>query len=156
MKKLFVFSLIILSSFAQAQTADSGKVIGIHPAVGKLITRDEKIRYRLFSEYKDSTFENAKIIKYNDSTFVLDVTSIQGTEIKTNVNTKQLDDLYFKIDDVVKGKSVDNDEYVKTDQEKKEERKRRRADADRSFWYNFFAEMTILTFETILTFAFTN
>jgi hypothetical protein len=152
------FFLLILSILfflnLHARNTDSAKVIGVHPAVGKLISLDEKIKYKLFTEYKDSVFVSAQVLKLNDSTFQLSVRSIQGIEIKNHISTKQLDDLFYRIDDVEKGKKIKEEEYVMTDEEKKEERRKRSREVSASFWYNFLAQMTILTVETLLTIAF--
>lgn len=155
MRRLF-FTLFFLSFFfAKAQNADSGRVIGIHPAVGKSISREEKIRYALFPEYKDSLFESAEIIKYNDSTFMLHVRAVQGTEITTKVSTRELDDLFYDIEKVEKSKK-EKDEYVLTEEERKEIRRKRAKEESANFWTDFLVNMTIITFETLLTITFSN
>jgi hypothetical protein len=152
MRHLFLFAFIFLAGLLKAQEADSGKVIGLHPSVGKLITRDEKIRYHLFPDYKDSIFQSAKIIRYNDSTFILAVSTTIGQEVKTPVTTIDLDNLYYRIEDSEKAKKS-NDDYVLTEEERKEARKKRAKHDNSIFWYNFLAEMTVFTIEIVLALA---
>lgn len=151
---LLLFCLFSLS--IRAQIRDSARVIGIHPAVGKEISRNEKIRYQLFPEYKDSIFSSAAIVKLNDSTFQLSVTSIQGIQVNNHIGTKELDELFYRIDDAEKGKKIRDEEYVMSEEEKKEQRRKRSREASSDFWYNFLAQMTIVTIETLLTIAFAN
>jgi hypothetical protein len=101
MKQLLYFSLLFFISFSQkAQTADSGKVIGIHPIVGKTISLDEKIKYNLFPEYNDSLFSSAQFIRNSDSTYTIVFTSISGTELKKNISSNEMNDLFYKIDKI--------------------------------------------------------
>jgi hypothetical protein len=151
---IFLFAFHCLPSLAQHN--DSLKVIGIHPAVGKMITRDEKIKYHLFPEYKDSIFESAQIFSLNDSTFLVSIKTINGIEVRNYISTSQLDKIYYRIDELQKGKQVPEEEYVMTKEEKKEARKGRARDASLDFLVDFFAQMTIITLEALLTFALTN
>ncbi|MDF2435690.1 MAG: hypothetical protein K0Q95_66 [Bacteroidota bacterium] len=152
MRHLFLLLFFFLSCFTQAQTADSGKVIGLHPSVGKIISQEEKLRYHLFPDYKDNVFQNAKVIKYNDSTFILSVSTVTGKEVQSPITTTELDDLYYQIEDAEKAKRSE-EEYVMTEEEKKEIKKKRVRQYNSTFWYNFLAQMTILTIEVVLAIA---
>ncbi|HEX8514805.1 MAG TPA: hypothetical protein VF868_01310 [Bacteroidia bacterium] len=155
MKIFRLLFLLLLPICSHAQSFDSVKVLGIHPAVGKLITADEKVKYKLFPEYKDSTFESARVLKYNDSLFVLCVRSINGTELTKDIGTDQLDKLYYAVEELEKQKKPRED-YVMSDEEKRETERRRSRNNNSEFWWNFLAQMTILTFETLIAFAFIN
>lgn len=155
MKPFLLLVMFLLPFAIKAQTTDSAKVIGIHPAVGKIISRDEKIKYHLFEEYKDSTFESAELFKCKDSTFLLSVKSIQGNELKSPISTKQLDDLYFKIDEVEKMQAKTADEYLQSSVAKEAEKKKKARD-NSNFWIDFFTQLTIVTIETFITLALTN
>jgi hypothetical protein len=154
MRKLLLAFLLSFPLLLKAGTGDTSKVIGIHPAVGKSISRDEKIKYKLFPEYIDSLFESAEVTRCSDSTFLLNVRTVQGTDIHNSISTKQLDDLYYRIDDIEKVKK--EPEYVMTEEEKKEERRKRNRQNNSDFWYDFLAQMTIATFEVIITAVLSN
>lgn len=156
MRHLLLLCLFACSFFAKAQNTDTMKVIGVHPAVGKAISKDEKIKYRLFPEYKDSTFVSARVLKYNDSTFMLSVTALQGIELNNYISTKQLDALYYQIDDVEKGRQPKEEQYVQTEEEKRLERKRRNQEAASGFWMDFLGQMIALTVETLIFAALSN
>jgi hypothetical protein len=151
---LFLFFTFIFC--AKAQEPDTLKVIGIHPAVGKIISQDEKIRYHLFPEYKDSAFISARVLKYTDSTFMLSIRSVQGVEVQNHISTKQLDALYYQIDDVEKGKQPREEQYVLTEEEKRQERKRRNKEDASEFWMEFLGQMIAVTVETLIFAALSN
>lgn len=156
MKQLLIISFLLFSALAKAQNPDSTKLIGIHPLVGKTISQGEKIHYKLFPEYKDSVFHSAQLFKLNDSTFQLCTKTINGTEIKSYLTTKELDELYYRIDESEKAREGKQEEYVMTKEEKKEERRERAREANRSFWTDFLVQATIITFEAIITVLLTN
>lgn len=109
MKTLFIGILLIFSIACFAQIEQSGKVIIVHPSVGKVIDNYEKKVYGLFPEYRDSTFNSAYIIKYTDSSFAVIVTDIKNQTIEKNISSKELDNMYFQIDGQ-KQKSLYNEE----------------------------------------------
>jgi|GEM_PF-5974585 len=156
MKHLLLLCLFSCSFFAKAQDPDTMKVIGIHPAVGKVISKDEKIKYRLFPEYKDSTFISARVLKSNDSTFMLSVSALHGIELNNYISTKELDALYYQIDDIEKGRQPKEEQYVQTDEEKKQERKRRNQEAASQFWLDVLGQMIVVTVETLILVALSN
>lgn len=105
MKGIPLFILLLASLFAKAQTADTATLIGLHPAVGKVIDRDEKMKYHLFPEYDDRLFDKAQFYSRNDTAFMLVITSISGTKMKYAVNPVLMDELYEQID------AVDSKQY---------------------------------------------
>ena len=129
MKQLsFFISFLLLSLCANAQT-DTAKLIGLHPAVGKTISRDEKIKYHLFKLYDDNTFASAQVFMYNDTTYLLKVTQTNGSLLQDTMRTNQMDDFYTRIDEVEKAK-IKDPEYAITTQEKQETYKKHRSVAD--------------------------
>ncbi|MCW3085889.1 MAG: hypothetical protein JWP12_3255 [Bacteroidetes bacterium] len=119
MKQLhFFIAFLFLSLCANAQP-DTAKLIGLHPAVGKIISHNEKIKYRLFPEYSDNTFTSAQVFMYNDTTYLLKITQTDGNTLKDTIRTYQMDDFYTRIEDVEKGK-IKDPEYAITTQEKQD------------------------------------
>ena len=149
---LFVF--LHLLSFSQ--TKDSGQVIGIHPTLGKSITQDEKARYHLFPEYQDSLFESAKIFKYNDSTFLLIIKPIHAAEITRNISTKELDAIYYKVEEDNAAVKKAENSYTMTEEEKKAERRKQHSDYWDDALAEFFSQLFIVTIEVLITAAFSN
>ncbi|MCE3279429.1 MAG: hypothetical protein K0S44_1620 [Bacteroidetes bacterium] len=147
---------IILPTLLSAQASDSVKVIGIHPAVGKSISRNEKIQYKLFPQYKNESFEQAEVLKLNDSTFVLAVKPVNGNSIKCPITIAELDELFYQIDKPVTRKKPLDDDYVKELEERKEAEKTRAKNDNSEFWWNFLTQMTIITFETLIAIGLTN
>ncbi len=156
MKQLQLFILLFLVSLlANAQTADTAKLIGIHKAVGKTITRDEKIKYQLFTEYKDDTFDSAQVFRYNDTTYELRIASSNGSILKTAITGSQMDEMYNHIDNIVNGKTQEGD-YVITAEEKKRQHDQRIKEERSQFWTNFLINMAAATFEIVLNVILTN
>ncbi|MCW3085888.1 MAG: hypothetical protein JWP12_3254 [Bacteroidetes bacterium] len=155
MKRLQLFILLLIISLgANAQTADTAKLIGIHTAVGKTITRDEKIKYQLFPEYNDREFDSAQIFRYNDTTYELRIASSNGSMIKTVISNSRMDDLYNRIDNIENGKTIEGD-YVITAEEKKRQHDQR-VKAERSeFWTSFLGDMVSATVEITMEVIFT-
>ena len=98
MKSGFLLLLLLLTFATQAQVSDTAKLIGLHPAVGKVIDRDEKMKYRLFPDYDDRLFEKAELYSMNDTAYLLVITSVSGTKMKYHVNEVLMDKLYEQVD----------------------------------------------------------
>lgn len=131
---------------SQAQTDDSIKIITLHPSVGNSIDVHEKKMFYLFSDYKDSIFESAEILKYNDSTYTFRFKTTNGKILEKPTNKHELDEMYAKIDRI---KPV---EYVKTEHEK-EARKRSSGNAKAEFGYNLanvLLEITLITLSVFI------
>jgi hypothetical protein len=156
MKHFFLIAFILFNLVVQAQTSANAKLIGIHPAVGKTISQDEKIRYRLFPQYKDSTFESAQVFKLSDSTFLLAVKPITGSELKSPISIPELDELFYRIDEAEKNKKNVEEDYVLSKEERKEAERKRAGNENSEFWWNFLAQMTIITLETIIAIGLSN
>ena|SRR6218665_2889343 len=158
MKHYFsLFLVVMVCSFAQAQTNDSAKVIGIHPAVGKSISREEKISYQLFTQYKDSLFESAYVLKLSDSTYEVVVRTIRGDYIRNQISSKEMDDLYYRVDEISKAGKQQNDHFANlSEEEKKRIRKQQRADAAGEILLDFLGQMVLVTLQVLLTAALTN
>ena len=156
MKHFLLLLTCFIGSALFSQTLDSSKIIGIHPAVGKSITKDEKVRYHLFPEYKDSLFESAHVLKYNDTTFALVIKPINASEIVRSISTKELDALYYNVEDIEALSKKTEDAYAFSSEEKKEGQKKHHNgywdDALSEFLWDLFA----LTFEVLITAAFSN
>ena len=152
--RIFIF-LFLVSLLANAQTADTAKLIGIHKAVGKTITRDEKIKYHLFTEYKDDTFDSAQVFRYNDTTYELRISSSNGSMVKTMIGDSQMNQLYNRIDNIENGKTIESD-YVISAEEKKRQHDQRIKEERSQFWTDFLINMAAATFEIVLSAIFIN
>ncbi|OFY85257.1 MAG: hypothetical protein A3F72_04445 [Bacteroidetes bacterium RIFCSPLOWO2_12_FULL_35_15] len=126
MKKLIYFVLLFLPLLSIAQTSDGIKIITLHPSIGKSIDAQEKKEFFLFPDYKDSIFESAEILKYNDSTYAIRFTTITGKVFEKPVNTNELDAMFAKVD------SKKPNEYVETNRERTSEAKERKSEGTTS------------------------
>jgi len=151
MKNLLLFFSILLSFRAVAQT-DTAKVIGIHTAVGKSISQEEKIKYHLFPEYKDSLFESARIVKLNDSTYEVVVHSTGGADIKSYISTQELDGMYFRIDEINRSDRAFAEKPAMTEEERKKIRHRQIA----STMIQVLGEVFLLSLQVALSIALAN
>lgn len=140
---ILLFFMLSLSAFSQ----DSMKVIGIHPSIGKTISKGDKVGYQLFPEYKDSVFASAYVIMNTDSSYTLSVITPANKVIKRPISTQELDEIHFKIGSKGKAETVD---YVQSEPEKKAIRKER---ANRTFM-NVIAQIALVSFQVLLTAAF--
>ena len=122
---LLIFCLITI--ITNGHNPDSVKVIGLHPAIRKTISQDAKIKYHLFPEYKDSLFGSAQIIKLNDTIYHLVIHSITGTDVKATISIKELDEMYFRIDDVYASAKAQEDPYALPEEDRKEIRRKENA-----------------------------
>jgi hypothetical protein len=116
MKKNIFLLFLFLPFFLQAQTADSVKIITLHPSVGKSIDVKEKKEFYLFPDYNDSIFESAEILKYNDSTYTIRFKTTTGNFFEKPTNTKELDAMYAKVDRIKPA------EYVETKHDRESRR----------------------------------
>jgi hypothetical protein len=156
MRISFLILILIFPVVLSAQSSDSIKVIGIHPAVGKSISQNEKIRYKLFPQYKDESFEQAEVLKLNDSIFVLSVKPVKGNSIQCPITVNELDELFYQINKQENRKKNPDDDYVKELEEQKEAQKTKARNDNSEFWWNFLTQMTIITFETLIAIGLTN
>lgn len=156
MRSILFLLVFFISSLSTAPLAakslptamqDSMKVIGIHPAVGKSITKQDKIYFKIFPEYNDSIFFSAYVILNTDSTYTLAVNTINNKNIKRPIDRKELDQIHFAIDNKSKEESID---YVQKDEDKKAIRKER---ANRTFM-NVLAQIALVSFQVLLTASF--
>lgn len=122
MKKLIYFLLLFLPLLSIAQTSDGIKIITLHPSIGKSIDALEKKEFSLFPDYKDSIFELAEIVKYNDSTYTIRFTTTTGKIFEKPVSTNELDAMYAKVD------TKKPTEYVETNRERKSEARERKSE----------------------------
>jgi Na+-transporting NADH:ubiquinone oxidoreductase subunit NqrC len=147
---LLLFFLIPLLS--SAQTTDSGMVITLHPAVGNTITANEKKQFDLFTEYNDSLFESAQIVKYNDSTYAIRLKTIQGNFFERETDSKELHTIYEKIERI---KPVEKDEYVENKRNSEQLKKDKQEDRiNTGFQFSqMFFELLVITLEVLVAFS---
>ena len=143
MKHVLCFLLLASAFFAKAQNTDTMRLIGIHPAVGKTIERDEKKEYHLFTDYNDSLFDYAQVFRKNDTTFRLVITSIRGSQQSYRLDTAAMNELYDRIDAVEQAK-LNGDDYADTDTKVK---KHPHAD----FWYDVLGEAIYVTIDLLIS-----
>lgn len=158
MKHFSFLLLFLLCSLAKAQTPDSAKAIGIHPAVGKSISCGEKIKYRLFTEYKDSLFKSAEVLKFNDSTYEAVIHTTKGIDVKTYLSTEEMDRLYFRIDEISKADKQHAGNFTDPSEEEEEKRikRKQRASAAGDIFLEILGQAIIVSLQVMLTAVLTN
>lgn len=132
-KKLFqilFFIFAISFGFAKnsnSQTYKNGKIVAFHPSVGNSIDLSEKKQFLLFTEYNDSLFESAQLIKYNFDSFSVLFKTTKAESFEKSITIKELDEIYGFIEKAKPAATSLNDDYVdkKPTKEKQEKQKKR-------------------------------
>ena len=102
MRNYCIFILLFLSSFIlKAQKAcDEGRIVALHPTIGQTITIDEKKKFSLLSQYADSTFESAQLVKYNDSTYSFVIRKTDGERSEKFITKIEVEKMYAQIEQI--------------------------------------------------------
>jgi hypothetical protein len=152
--KFFLFTSCFLLAFVSF-SQDSMKVIGIHPAIGKTISQDEKIQYKIFPEYSDTVFTGAYVLLNTDSSHTLVMNTCAGKIVKRSIDTKELDQIYYTIAEAEKIKQAEEISYVSpAEEETKEEKKKRRSEAASRGVFEVLGQVFIISLEVLLMGAF--
>ena len=124
MKKMLILILVLALVRVNAQN-DSLHLIGVHPAIGKVMDGNEKRTYQLLPGYIDSLFAEARVYRCADSTYRLEVTTKSGTVVSRAISTPELDEMYAAVQSHKHQQPSD----AELREEEEEERRRRRHDA---------------------------
>ncbi len=111
MKLEITICFVILYTFITvAQETIPGKVVSLHIVVGDVITVDEKIKYTLFPELKDSLFQSALLILHPDSSysFLIKPSNSKKKSFERPTNKAEIAEMISKIDKVPQLTSFDN------------------------------------------------
>lgn len=147
MKHRIIF-LLLLAGFSMRAQTDSMRLIGLHPSVGKTIDRDEKIRYRLFPQYRDSLFDNAQIFTANDTTYKLVITSVSGSNAGYLIDTTMMTRLYNQIDSV--DKAAGSDDYTDNRYAAKNNTKAKQSSGS-DIWYDLLGQAIFFTIDLLVS-----
>lgn len=99
----FLFSLFFLL-FGFAINGNSqidnarGVIVAFHPSVGNSINLSEKKELELFTEYNDSLFESAQLVKYSSESYTILFKSTKNESFEKAISIKELDEIYSKIE----------------------------------------------------------
>ncbi len=120
---LFFVSLGFVKN-ANSQTTTNGKIVAFHPSVGNSITVSEKKELQLFTEYNDSLFESAQLIRYSADSYSVLIKTTKGNSFEKPVSLYELDAIYATIEKVKPFASTkSNDDYLTTETDKQVKRK---------------------------------
>lgn len=102
MKRLFFAFLIVfvLSESLYAQTEKNGKIVAFHPSAGNSLDLSEKKKYAIFTEYNDSLFESAQLIKYSSDSYSVLIKTVNGKSFEKPAAIRELDSIYAAIEKV--------------------------------------------------------
>ncbi len=118
-KLLFLFfSLLGIAKNSFSQNDGNGKIVAFHPSAGNTITLEEKKTFEIFSEYSDSLFQSAQLVKYSADNYSVLIKTISGESFEKPIAIKELDDIYARIEKVKPAKSLTKPEedYVEEKQ----------------------------------------
>ena len=137
--KLFLLFFISLgyAKTGIAQSDKNGKIVAFHPSVGNSINLSEKKEFLLFTEYNDSLFESAQLIKYDIDSYTVLFKTTTGQSFEKPIPVHELDAIYSNIEKT-KPAASSTDDYVEKNQSKEKEIKK-----DRSQTGFIVAEITI-------------
>lgn len=136
LKFLFLFSIGLgVVKNCLSQTERNGKIVAFHPSVGNSITLSEKKEFSLFTEYNDSLFESAQLIKYHvDTTFAVIIKTTNGKSFEKPIGIKELDAIYASIEKLkpISSKNTAVDDYFDKKPTKEEIEAKKKADRKES------------------------
>ena len=118
-----LFLLFISFGFTEngiSQTDRNGKIVAFHPSVGNSLTLSEKKEFFLFSEYNDSLFESAQLVKHNIDTYTVLIKTTKGQSFEKSISIQELDAIYASIEKI-KPQTKATDDYVVKPQSKEKE-----------------------------------
>lgn len=133
-----------------SQTDRNGKIVAFHPSVGNSITISEKKEFSLFTEYNDSLFESAQLVKYRvDSTYAVIIKTTNGKSFEKPIGIKELDAIYASIEKLkpASTKTTVDDYFDKKPTKEEIEAKKK---ADRKESAEMIAEISFQVIYTIL------
>ena len=86
----FIFLLFLLfgsakNNFSQTDTVN-GKIVAFHPSVGMGIDLLEKKQFSLFSEYTDSLFQSAQLVKYSTERYAVMIKTTNGQSFEKPIS----------------------------------------------------------------------
>ena len=82
--------------------------------------------------------------------------SIHAAEITRNISTKELDAIYYKVEEDNAAVKKAENSYTMTEEEKKAERRKQHSDYWDDALAEFFSQLFIVTIEVLITAAFSN
>lgn len=136
---ILICILFILFGYTKSsisQTDKNGKIVAFHPSVGNSINLQEKKEFGIFTEYNDSLFESAQLVKYNSESYTVLLKTTNGQSFEKPISIQELDALYANIEKV---KPVITDDYVEVNKPKEKQFKK----DNRSESAQIVAEITI-------------
>jgi len=106
--KFILFGLTLLFPlFGISQEKINGKVMELHSSVGSVITVDEKQKFNLFPEYKDSLFQSAMLIMHADSTYAFLIKpTVRTQSFERETNLQEMDEMKKKIEQISPSPSI--------------------------------------------------
>ena len=148
---LNLFFLVLISfgiaENAISQTEGNGKIVAFHPSAGNSITLSEKKEFFLFSEYNDSLFESAHLVKYSPANYAVLFKNTKGRSFEKPISVKELDCIYEKIEKVKPAVVITpTEDYVEKKALTKEEQKK----IDRIEGAQMIAEISFQIIYTLL------
>lgn len=130
-----------------SQTDRNGKIVAFHPSVGNSLTLSEKKEFSLFSEYNDSLFESAQLVKYSIDSYAVLFKNTKGKSFEKPISVQELDAIYAGIEKIKPAAVITpSDDYVEKKALSKEEQKR----ADRHESAEMIAEISFEIIYAIL------
>jgi len=101
----FVFLLFfLLFGFSQKGNSQideaNGIIVAFHPSVGNAINLSEKKEFNFFSEYNDSLFESAQLVKYSNNRYTVLFKTTKGGSFEKPITTDELDEIYASVEKV--------------------------------------------------------
>lgn len=147
---VFIFFLLLgLAENCNSQTNDgNGKIVKIHPSIGNSINLSEKKEFQLFTEYNDSLFESAHLVKYTDSSYTILIKTTTGKSFEKPISIKELDAIYASIEKIrPAGTTPPADDKIEKKPTQEELEKQRK----RENYYDSAQTIAEITFQIIYT-----
>ena len=125
---LITISLVIgVAKNGFSQSDRNGKIVAFHPSVGNSINVYEKKELALFTEYNDSLFESAQLVKYSVDDYTILFKTIDNRSFEKLISIQELDTIYARIEKIKPiNKTSPQVDYV-FDKEETEEMQKRAA-----------------------------
>ncbi len=133
--ELFCFFILLFGSVKNSISQideTNGKIVAFHPSVGISINLSEKKEFAIFTEYNDSLFESAQLVKYSIDNYSVLIKTTKGQSFEKPISIQELDGIYASIEKIKQGNVVapntSTDDYVEGNHPKEKEFKKHKSE----------------------------
>lgn len=141
---LLLFILLGSVKIGISQTDEAnGKIVAFHPSLGTILNLSEKKQFNLFTEYTDSLFQSAQLVKYTNERYSVLIKTTNGQSFEKPITITELDAIYAKIEKIKPASAVTQEPLLDDYVQEKYSSKQKEVKKNRSETAYIIAEVTI-------------